>query len=236
MLDYLKDIEPKNYQPLYGHDEININAGRLCQERLQEIKKIYNALSKELKRPLRVLDFGCNLGFFSFHLAKWGVVTGIDIYSPAINVCRMLADEHPSYQVQFFCGRIEDVIRELEEGQFDLVLGLNVFHHLCKKYGWTNVKNLLAFLAEKVNAAIFELALKSEPALQHDLPDNYRDLIAGFDCIKLLSYNKWNSTSQNERPLCYASKKFVYLEKFGLMKIDRVQYNLGVAGWRYFYC
>ena len=167
-----------------------------------------------------------------------GVVAGIDADPHAINVCKILADEHPSYQLQFFCGRIENVISELEEGQFDLVLGLNVFHHLCKKYGWTNVKNLLAFLAEKVNAAIFELALKeNEPSFQQFLPDDYQHLLVGFDYIKQLNYYKWNSKAKNERLLLYASKKFVYLEEFGLMKIDQVQYTpLKECFWRYFYC
>ena len=60
------------YQLVYGHPEYDLNARRPCVDRLQDIKKIYDALSNELKRPLRVLDLGCNFGFFSFHIAEWG--------------------------------------------------------------------------------------------------------------------------------------------------------------------
>ena len=60
------------YQPIFGHEVSGVKPARICVDRLPDIKKIYDALSKELNRPLRVLDLGCNLGFFSFHAAKMG--------------------------------------------------------------------------------------------------------------------------------------------------------------------
>jgi len=60
------------YQPIYGHSEWDKKAQRDCQERLPEVKKIYDALSAKLQRPLRVLDLGACHGYFCFHICKWG--------------------------------------------------------------------------------------------------------------------------------------------------------------------
>src|SRR5918997_266667 len=90
-------------------------------------------LESALPRDLagwRVLDVGCNAGFYSFELAKRGAeVLGID------------ADEHYLRQARWAAGRLElegevrfeqlqvyDLARRKE--RFDLVLFLGVLYHL----------------------------------------------------------------------------------------------------------
>ena len=51
------------YQPIYGHHEWDDKAQRSCEDRLTDIKKIYDDLSAKLQRPLRVLDLGCCTGY-----------------------------------------------------------------------------------------------------------------------------------------------------------------------------
>ena len=162
-------------------------------------------------------------------------MTGIDSHEPNVKVCKILAMEHPKYRVDFFCEQIEEIIPLIATGEYDLVLGLSVLHYIAIEHGLEYAKNLLANLAEKVCAGIFELALKSETVFQHALPDNYRDLISGFDYIKLLAHNRWNSV---DRPICFASKKYIYLKETGLMKIDRVDFHqhFHFNGIKYFYC
>lgn len=64
---------PEFYQPIYGHIEQWKNKPlRNCEDRLPDIERVYDALSLELKRPLRVLDLGCAQGFFSFNIAHKG--------------------------------------------------------------------------------------------------------------------------------------------------------------------
>ena len=63
---------PELYQPIFGHEVSGAKPTRNCFDRLPYIKKIFDALTKELNRPLRVLELGCNLGFFSFYAAEWG--------------------------------------------------------------------------------------------------------------------------------------------------------------------
>ena len=65
---------PEFYQPVYGHKEWNDKPLRNCEDRLPDIEKVYDHLSNELKRPLRVLDLGCAQGFFSFNIAHKGQV------------------------------------------------------------------------------------------------------------------------------------------------------------------
>lgn len=60
------------YQPVYGHHEWDNKAQRSCEDRLPDIKKIYDGLSENLHRPLRVLDLGCNMAYLSLTICSWG--------------------------------------------------------------------------------------------------------------------------------------------------------------------
>ncbi|MGC1000949.1 class I SAM-dependent methyltransferase, partial [Pantoea agglomerans] len=110
---------------------------RSCLDRLEKISSVYNYISEEKGRPLKVLDLGCAQGFFSLNLAELGaIVTAIDYSQPNIDVCNKLASENNNLKVEFFLGSIETVINErVMEGEFDLVLGLSVFHHLVYEHG-----------------------------------------------------------------------------------------------------
>ena len=63
---------PEIYQPIFGYEVQGAKPVRNCEDRLADVKKIYDLLSAELGRPLRVLDLGCAQGFFSLYAAKWG--------------------------------------------------------------------------------------------------------------------------------------------------------------------
>ena len=168
-------------------------------------------------------------------------MTGVDFLDANVNVCKILAKENPELKVEFICARIEDFISNLEPNKFDVVLGLSVFHHLCFKYGWVNVRNLIANLAEKVTFGIFELALRKEPVnWAPALPNNYRELLTGFDFVRLIAYNDTH-LSDFKRPLCLTSKKYVYVEEFGCLKNDsakRLSHDYAPTSRirRYFFC
>ena len=59
-------------------------------------------------------------------------------------MCRALAEENPDFAAEFRVGRIEEVIAALEEGEFDLAIGLSVFHHIVHLHGIDEVKRLLS--------------------------------------------------------------------------------------------
>lgn len=170
---------PEVYQTIYGHPEWDGNVSRDCNERLEKIGQVYDTLSRKLDRPLRVLDLGCAQGFFSLSLASKGAsVQGIDFLQENIDVCNALAEEYQDFSLQFAVGRIEDVITQLTSNQYDLAIGLSVFHHMVHQHGIGQVKLWLQRLTESVHGVILELALKEEPLYWGpSQPDDPRELI-----------------------------------------------------------
>jgi tRNA (mo5U34)-methyltransferase len=78
----------------------------------------------------RVLDIGCNAGFYTFELAKRGaVVTGLDIDDHYLRQARWAADRLGlADRVRFRRGSVYEVAA-LEE-TFDIVVFMGVFYHL----------------------------------------------------------------------------------------------------------
>ena len=183
MIENLVSDLPEIYQPIYGHPELSGRASRPCLDRLASIAHIYDALQRQLGRPLKVLDLGCAQGYFSLGLAERGAkVLGIDYLDKNIAVCNALAQAHPQLHASFQTGRVEDVIESLEADHYDLVLGLSVFHHIVYERGVDAVKALLERVANHSGALIVELALREEPlywaAAQPEDPRNLLDSIA----------------------------------------------------------
>lgn len=78
----------------------------------------------------RVLDIGCNAGFYSFELARRGAaVTALDIDSHYLTQARWAAREYNlEHRVEFRQGSVYELARSGE--QFDLVWFLGVLYHL----------------------------------------------------------------------------------------------------------
>ena len=115
---------------------------------------------------------------FSLSLASKGAtIVGIDFQQENINVCRALAEENPDFAAEFRVGRIEEVIAALEEGEFDLAIGLSVFHHIVHLHGIDEVKRLLSRPPMSPGGDP-ELAVKEEPLYWGvSQPDDPRELI-----------------------------------------------------------
>lgn len=77
-----------------------------------------------------VLDIGCNAGFYSFQLAGRGAcVTGVDRDLRYLTQARWAAGQfHMEDRVQFRQMQVYDLAHT--EERFDLVLFMDVFHHL----------------------------------------------------------------------------------------------------------
>lgn len=216
---------PEIYQPIYGYEEIRKSSSRKCADRLTYIEKIYDSLKSKLGRDLKVLDIGCAQGYFSLNIASWGgEVTGIDYLDKNIEVCKLLAKENESYRIYFVNANIEDYIKNIVSGEFDLVLGLSVFHHLCHSYGIEFVIELIRELATKISTGIFELAIKAEQLYWADsLPDDPEELLEEYDYIyKLAEFT--THLSDVKRPLYVASKKYAYFDE-KIILIDQVLYQ-----------
>lgn len=205
---------PEIYQPIFGHPELSEQTSRPCEDRLLKIAAVYQSMERQLGRPLSVLDLGCSQGFFCLNLAQLGAtVHGVDFLDKNIAVCKALAAEHPSWKLSFEVGRVEDFIEQLTPGQFDLVLGLSVFHHVAYASGANSVKRLLKRTAELTGAQIFELALREEPLYWGPAqPKDPFELVEPIGFVHQLARIPTH-LSQISRPLYVCSDRYCLLDE-----------------------
>jgi len=120
-----------NYQPinLPGYETTLPLAGRNCFDRLEAIALKVDERFRGAR--IRIIDWGCNLGFFAFELASRGHdVVGIDADRHTIDVCRYLAANTGLVNPpKFFCDKLDFNSIELYGG-FDVAICLSVLHHL----------------------------------------------------------------------------------------------------------
>lgn len=232
---------PEIYQPIYRHPEISAVASRPCEDRLLYLTTVHNALLNKLRHQVRVLDLGCAQGFFSLNLAALGAnVHGIDYLDKNITVCQSLAEEFPRLQATFKTTRIEEYVGRLLPGQFDLVLGLSVFHHLIHEKGLDFVHTLLDKISKVIPAAIFEVALKEEPLYWgQSQPEDPMQTLQHYTFVHELGQNKTH-LSEIVRPLYFASNQFWYLSEhigsFDTFKYDPHVFTQGThEGTRRYY-
>lgn len=207
---------PEVYQPIFGHPELSENSSRACQDRLTHIVDIYRVAETVLGRPPKVLDLGCAQGFFSLNLAALGAqVHGIDYLEQNVQVCEALRDEHPDIQAQFTFGKIQDLLDTIEADQYDMVLGLSVFHHLVYDLGKESVRDMLELLLHKVTVFVGEFALAEEPLYWGEAqPQDPRYLLCGSAFLHELSRHPTH-LADIQRPLYVASNRLWYLDGMG---------------------
>ncbi|HQE40272.1 MAG TPA: class I SAM-dependent methyltransferase, partial [Zoogloea sp.] len=203
---------PEVYQPIYGHPELSGQISRPCDDRLEKIESACAALQAYLGRPLKVLDLGCAQGFFSLNLAEKGAtVHGVDFLDKNIAVCNALAKEHPDLNASFETGRVEVAIQNLSAGEYDLVLGLSVFHHIVHENGIDAVKQLLDRIAKNCKALIVELALREEPLYWgSSQPEDPRTLLETIAYVHELARHGTH-LAPIPRPLYFASNRYFLL-------------------------
>ena len=204
---------PEIYQPIYGHSELSTKTSRACFDRMTSINLVCDALSDSLKKPLRVLDLGCAQGFFSLSLAERGaIVHGIDYLEQNIQVCNALQSDFPHLRLSFNQARIEDEINQLKDGEYDLVLGLSVFHHLIHGSGLDEAINLIRKISERTSVGLFELALNTEPVYWGaSLPSDPRQLLSGYRFVRKQGMFPTH-LSDILRPLYVCSNKFWFVK------------------------
>ncbi|HET9784644.1 MAG TPA: methyltransferase domain-containing protein, partial [Terriglobales bacterium] len=197
---------PEVYQPIWGHPELSEGASRSCDHRWAVIRRVCGRLAAELGRAPRILDLGCAQGWFSLQLAQTGArVHGYDLVAENVAVCQALARRNPGLVVEFERAAIEELVPRLGAGEYDLVLGLSVFHHICAQRGQEYVRNLLAQLLTAVPHALLEMALNSEkPAWAAALPDDPGALLDAIPFFRVVSRHPTHLGV--DRPLYFCSR------------------------------
>ena len=159
-------------------------------------------------------------------------MTGVDSSKKYLKLCDFLASEHPDFKIKFIQAGIQEFISTIKEGEYDLVLVFSMLHWVTQQSGFQATQKLLTDLAEKVPVGLFELARATEyPDLK--LPANYRDYLKGYFFVRVLKYFTASRNKQHQqRPFCFASKKYACFDEFGILKID----NIPVSWRNHFQC
>lgn len=156
--DYTWDI----YQPipLNGYEETYKYAGRKCTDRLEQIKKFI--IRHYSDKKLKILDIGCNNGYFVYELARMGhTVEGVDACQKYIDKCTFLSNDYeldntPTFKTaNIHTGNIEE--HNLKE--YDLILCFSVIHHMEDKFAFLNnisrvCKNIIFEMDDTTNSEI----------------------------------------------------------------------------------
>ena len=135
-----------HFQPLYNFNLFKSKAQRLFLVQADE-------LSHQMKAwglGGRILELGCNLGFFSLYFADRGyVVTGIDHDRKNIAICRLLQRINRKKTHFYYKNSYDTFLTEINKEQYDLAFLFDLIHPLILKNGLENAQHLMAALLEK---------------------------------------------------------------------------------------
>ncbi len=122
----------------------------------------------------KVLDIGCNSGFYSFEMKRRGAarVLGIDHDERYLTQARFARD-HLGLDVEFRRLEVYDVDR-LEEGPFDLVLFLGVFYHL--RHPLYALEQVAALVGRRLIFQTMERGSEAVGPVCEDYPIDERDV------------------------------------------------------------
>ncbi|HVV68436.1 MAG TPA: methyltransferase domain-containing protein [Gammaproteobacteria bacterium] len=212
-IKYLIGNLPEIYQPIYGFNEFDGNSSRSCYDRWWIVQSVADKLRSELQRPLRILDIGCAQGFFCFNLAAVGdEVYGIDIVPQNVELCTELS-KVLSLPATFVVADCVAGIDALPIKEFDLIIGLSVFHHLCHHIGFETTRNFIGLLAQRTAACLIETALREEPEKwATSLPDQPYELLDQFAYFQQISHHHTH-LSKIQRPIYFCSNHYWYINE-----------------------
>ncbi len=154
------------------------------------------------------MDLGSAQGYLAFVLAEAGHhVTGVDYLPINVQVARALHNRNPTLDVVFVEGDVTDVPSMTDLGEFDLVLGLSILHHLVHRDGLEHALEFVEQLRECVPNGLFEMALREEPVYwAPSQPSDPRILLAPYPFTRRLGTSPTHLSSI-ERPLFFCSDR-----------------------------
>lgn len=227
--EYVAKI-PEIYQRIYRHPEYDDKSSRVCDDReklIVDIVRQYQEATGE--KAVRVIDIGCAQGYYCFKLAELGCsVCGIDFNESNIDLCRALNEESGS-GVDFQCVSLSDSYVEMM-AEFDIVILLNVVHHITYEKGFLHAKNIIELLSHKTKILLSELALKEEPVYwSASLPDLWEHWVDGFLFFRTVDYFQTHLSSV-VRPFIFCSNQYVLCNKklFSFKEVQTKAFKDGI--------
>jgi SAM-dependent methyltransferase len=205
-LDELISHLPERYQPLYGHESDDTSRSA-DSPRTGQILSMIDLVAVHFGRPLRILDLGSAQGYYCFLAAeRRHHVVGLDYLPINVAVSRAIHELHPELPIEFVEGDIDGAAAMVADGNFDLVLGLSILHHIAHRDGHDATLALVQQLRDNVPFGLFEMAVRDEPVYwAESLPNDPRVTLAPYEFIRELTLSPTH-LSDIERPLFYCSR------------------------------
>jgi len=197
------------YQPIYGYEK-DFAYSRDSINRLKDLEEICSKLQTKLNRKLNILDVGCAQGFFSFNLAKYcKKVDAIDINQENINLCNILQKSNKIDNISFTC---ESIFEKDINKEYDVILFLNVLHHVCDQNSFEYVSRNLQLEVNKHKVFVIELANQNEDChWSKSLPKEdkfFLSLFHFYDRYKTYSTH----VSSKRRGLYICSNEYIFCD------------------------
>ncbi len=173
-LNFLSDLDrmphDKYYQDIELPSGIRVSGYSKSNETWKRLSTAIDFKDKS------VLDVGCFHGFFLFKASEAGAreLLGIDISQPAIDVAKRIAWLRNS-KALFVQA---DICRFRPEQRYDIILVLNVLHHI------QDLHAALGNISQAGNLVVFEIPTKQENAIVRALTK------AGFQPMQRLSSHR----------------------------------------------
>ena len=160
---------PEIYQPVVAPGFSHLIPKRPCEDRLNLI------IPGVDNSGARINDIGCQIGYFSFLLARKGhLVTGFDMNEQNINVCNLINEINGISPKPKFLNIAFDLETAEKFKTVDYTLCLAVFHHIIHTKGISVAKKLVPILRKKTKKKLFfEIGQSNEPVepWTRSLPD-----------------------------------------------------------------
>ena len=208
---------PESYQPIWGMEAARDKARRACDDRVAAMLPSIEALPAGA--VMRILDIGCAQGYFSFalkhRLAQVGrdaEVIGVDYLLDNIEFCKQVAKYHNS-DVRFIYDQFDvDFFKRNDLGQFDVVLALNVLHHIRALKGEVAANGAMEAIRAHSRVLVCEIAQTREGLewvgdAWHSSDD---ELLEGYPfCRKLAEFS--THLTEVKRPMYICSHSIAWL-------------------------
>jgi 2-polyprenyl-3-methyl-5-hydroxy-6-metoxy-1,4-benzoquinol methylase len=114
---------------------------------------------------LRVLDLGCNVGFYSFSLAKRGaIVTGIDARPEYIEIASRVAGIYGIENATFVNAPVTPELIDGAEHEWDIALCFSMIQWVADQQGIDYACRVLKTLSRRSKAMFFDVSVNSGAA------------------------------------------------------------------------
>jgi SAM-dependent methyltransferase len=147
---------PGDYQPNPFTEQPGRPDRRACRERFEAFA------AKLPPGALSCIDIGCNIGYFTFRMAKrGGVCLGIEIGRNEVSYARGLATLHDVRNAAFLQFEISSQ-NVLALPRADVMICMSVFHHWARKFGLDEATRIMDGLAQRCQFLVFETGQHNE--------------------------------------------------------------------------